>query len=131
MFYLLPVIIIALLLVIVVFWKYSQGGLSKEIQKHIKKKWNKCVLNEKDRKKAILEADKILDFTLKNLQYEGSLGEKLKKSKTLFSDLNGTWMAHKLRNKIAHEIDFELSENQRKKAIRQFTQALQDLGISV
>lgn len=78
--------------------------------------------------KAILEADKLLDQALKLKGYEGHLGEKLKQAGSIFSNLDATWKAHKLRNQIAHELDFKLSPSQIKEALNAFKKALQDLG---
>lgn len=82
-------------------------------------------------KQAILEADKLLDFALKKCGFSGSLGEKLKKAPALFTDINGVWSAHKLRNRIAHEIDHKLSSFETKNAINNFKKAIQDLGVSL
>ncbi len=78
-------------------------------------------------KHAILDADKLLDFALKKHGFNGSLGEKLKKSGSKFSNLNGLWNAHKLRNRIAHELG-DVNKNEAKNALYQFKRALNDLG---
>ncbi|MFH0776237.1 MAG: hypothetical protein V1936_01335 [Patescibacteria group bacterium] len=77
----------------------------------------------------LLEADKLLDFVLTKYGYRGSLGEKLKKAGRLFSDKNGVWFAHKMRNKFVHEINFEPSEFEFRKALESFRRALLDLKI--
>ncbi len=63
-------------------------------------------------KLAIIEADNILDDLLKKMQYPGdNLGERLKVVEPSdFLTLNDAWEAHKIRNRIAHESDFMLSE---------------------
>ena len=63
-------------------------------------------------KSGLNDADKLLDFFLKSKRLKGeTLGERLKNAQKVFSreDYNALWNAHKLRNKIAHEIDFETS----------------------
>lgn len=80
-------------------------------------------------KNDIIEADKLLDFALKQYGYTGSLGEKLKKAEKLFSDINGVWLAHKMRNKFAHEINFHPSELEFRAALEHFRKALLDLKI--
>jgi len=87
------------------------------------------ILNFSDQKHAVMEADKLLDVVLKKRGYQGSLGDKLKKHGKVFSDLNGLWTAHKLRNKLAHELDFRLSDVEAKQAIRTFKKAFEDLGL--
>lgn len=84
-------------------------------------------MSQNNPKEAVLDADKLLDYALVRKGFQGSLGEKLKKAKNRFSDINGIWIAHKLRNKIAHElsnIDFREAKN----ALVSFKKGLKDLG---
>lgn len=60
-------------------------------------------------KSAVMEADKLLDYVLKSKRIKGdTLGERLKNAKHLFktSSYNRVWEAHKLRNRLAHEMNF-------------------------
>ena len=78
---------------------------------------------------AVIEADKLLDRALMELGIPGkTMGERLKASSGRFSQLNSVWYAHKQRNQIAHEQDFNLEYNQAKHALASFRQALKDLG---
>lgn len=78
---------------------------------------------------AVIEADKLLDCALMELGIPGkTMGERLKASSGRFSQLNSVWYAHKQRNQIAHEQDFNLEYNQAKHALTSFRQALKDLG---
>ena len=78
---------------------------------------------------AVIEADKLLDRALMELGVPGkTMGERLKASSTRFTRLNSVWYAHKQRNQIAHEQDFNLEYNQAKHALASFRQALKDLG---
>ena len=92
------------------------------------KNWQK-ILSEKDEKHKILDADKLLDAMLKKKGLAGSLGDKLKNNAKLFSDLNGLWEAHRLRNKLAHEIDFNLKPAQTAQAMKGFKNAFKDLEL--
>ena len=77
----------------------------------------------------ITEADKLLDKALIEMGIPGkTMGERLKKSGTKFSNLNAVWRAHKVRNAIAHEAGFEVSFQQAKNALEIYKQALKDLG---
>ncbi len=77
----------------------------------------------------VLNADKLLGRALEELGVAGStMGERMKNYKNHFSNLNGVWQAHKLRNKIAHEVDVELTFEQTRSALSRFKQALKDLG---
>ena len=78
---------------------------------------------------SVIEADKLLDRALMELGVPGkTMGERLKASSHRFSQLNSVWYAHKQRNQIAHEQDFNLEYNQAKHALATFRQALKDLG---
>lgn len=78
---------------------------------------------------AILNADKLLDQAMREKGMAGTtMGERLKASRSHFSDLNGLWAAHKIRNRIAHEEDVKLSQNSTKQALAKFKTALRDIG---
>jgi hypothetical protein len=78
---------------------------------------------------SIIEADKLLDKALMEVGLVGkTMGDRLKKSNGRFSDINAVWHAHKLRNAIAHDADFEIGFTQAKNALSTYKQALKDLG---
>lgn len=78
---------------------------------------------------SLIEADKLLDKALNEMGVPGkTMGERLKKSSTRFSQLNSVWYAHKLRNQIAHERGFSVEYTQAKHALATYKQALKDLG---
>lgn len=81
-------------------------------------------------KEAILDADKLLDYALKVKGFQGTLGDKMKKARFRFSDVNGVWTAHKLRNRIAHELQ-PINNGEAKSALIQFKRALNDLGANL
>lgn len=78
---------------------------------------------------AVINADKLLDKALQEMGVSGkTMGERMKRIGNHFSELNHVWYAHKLRNQIAHEEDFEISYAETSKALAAFRQALKDLG---
>lgn len=78
---------------------------------------------------AVLNADKLLDRALIELGLSGkTMGERMKRADSRFTKVNSVWYAHKLRNQIAHEPDFELDYNEASRALAAFRQALKDLG---
>ncbi len=106
--------------------KYSDKDLN-----FIKMNWFRILdLSSSDLSKAVLDADKLLDFALLKKGKTGTLGEKLKSSNSLFSDINAVWGAHKLRNKIAHELK-KVDEKELRNAISVYKRALQDLGVKL
>ncbi|MBR3176147.1 hypothetical protein IKF26_01995 [Candidatus Saccharibacteria bacterium] len=77
----------------------------------------------------IIEADKLLDKAMIEMGMPGkTMGDRLKRTGDRFSNLNGVWRAHKLRNAIAHEADLEITYKQAFNALAIYKQALKDLG---
>jgi len=80
-----------------------------------------------DWKIAVIEADKVLDKALEAKGYTGeSLGDRLKQLTP--SDIPGiyeeVWEAHKIRNRIVHEPDFEISQNETRNVVGVFRRAI-------
>jgi hypothetical protein len=86
--------------------------------------------NEATYSMAIIQGDKLLDKALCEMGVQGrTMGDRLKKiGKDKFSELNAVWYAHKLRNQIAHESDFQPEYRQAQHALATYKQALKDLG---
>jgi hypothetical protein len=77
----------------------------------------------------VIDADKLLDKAMVEMGLPGkTMGERLKKSGSKFTNLNGVWRAHKLRNALAHESGLEISYKQAFNALAIYKQALKDLG---
>ena len=88
--------------------------------------------NPNDWKLAIIEADIILDDTLKKQGYAGvSLGERLKSiSPSQMQSLDDAWQAHKVRNQIAHGgADFVLTRRLAEDTIKQYKRVFTELGV--
>jgi hypothetical protein len=78
---------------------------------------------------AIINGDKLLDRAMVEMGVPGkTMGERLKHASDRFTDVNSVWRAHKLRNVIAHESDYEISYRQATNALAIYKQALKDLG---
>lgn len=79
---------------------------------------------------AIMEADKLLHYVLKKHGFDGTVADCLKKSEKYLADKEAVWFAHKLRNRLAHELtDVPKREGQR--ALKGFKKALNDLGANL
>jgi len=76
----------------------------------------------------VMEADSIFDRALKELGYEGALGDKLKAAGPRISNLDAVWSAHKLRNRLAHEPGGAVSELEVKGALSAFKKALKSFS---
>jgi hypothetical protein len=89
--------------------------------------------NPNDWKLAIIEADIILDETLKQKGFIGnSLGERLKTvSADQLQSVGDAWEAHKVRNKIAHEgADFILTRRVLDETILRYKKVFTEFGVS-
>jgi hypothetical protein len=90
----------------------------------------KRILNLEPRE-AVIEADKLLDELLSKRGYAGTLGDKLKKAGPAFTNVNDVWSAHKLRNRLAHELGVKISPEELKGALSKFERAYKDLGLKI
>lgn len=78
---------------------------------------------------AILNADKLLDQALKQRGFNGNtMGERMKSAKSIWTNANAVWSAHKLRNQIAHETDVRIGYDNTRRALSAYKQALKDTG---
>ena len=91
-----------------------------------------------DWKLAIIEADSMLEELMNQLGFKGeSLGDKLKSATQparqlaggdSFRNLTSAWEVHTIRNKIAHEGSFELSQYEAKRVIALYEQIFREYG---
>ena len=98
------------------------------------KRWSKIskkieVGKEADYKMALIEADGLLGDILKRMGYKGETVRDLLEqldSKTL-PNIENVWKAHKARNNIVHDPDYELTLDQARKILQIYEQAFRDL----
>jgi len=85
--------------------------------------------DEANYKLAIIEADKIFDNLLKRIGYQGDdMGERLKQIiPAQLVNIDELWQAHKIRNRLVHEENFELREHEAKRVIEIYKKALDEL----
>ena len=78
---------------------------------------------------SVINCDKLLDRAMIEMGVPGkTMGDRLKRCGGRFTNVNAVWRAHKLRNTIAHETDFEISYKQALNAVAIYKQALRELG---
>lgn len=80
--------------------------------------------------RAVLEADKLLDHILKGYRAPGmTMGDRLKASQNRFSKegYDAAWKAHKVRNELVHNSQFELMNFSAKQAIENYKKAIDEL----
>lgn len=125
-------LIVAVIFLKKLFKRPELYGMSKE---DIQKRWNQIeeLLSRREDvswKLAVLEADKLLDHSLKAMGFGGnSLGERLKLAAYRHPKIRNVWPAHITRNKLAHEASYSLGQGAARQAVSQFKKALQELGV--
>lgn len=121
-------IVVVLAAVGLVIW-YRRRPLKTE---RFVTKWNEVQKMCRDKEawpKAIAEADRLLDDALKKRRLNGkTMGERMVKAQRIFSDNDGAWFGHKLRNKVESDPEMKLKETDVKEALIGIRQALKDLG---
>lgn len=128
-------LIFFILLVVFIFKKFTSRkkliGLDPFFVQEKWKKINSLIKKggENNLKIALIEADNLFDSVLKSMGFGGnSLGERLKVASYRYPELKKIWEAHKIRNQIVHEPEFELNLKKAKKALEIFKKGLKNLG---
>lgn len=82
-------------------------------------------------RQAIIEGDKVVDMVLRSRVEGDTMGERLKTAQKLFTrhTYDQLWTAHKIRNKVAHEAEFDGLSSDAKLAVRNFEKALKELRV--
>lgn len=143
--------LIALIFILILFLLYylqgkpdvsltkSRGSatrLSHSVRSKVRQKWQEITeLSKVDgysaSNQAVIKADQLLDLVLEEKGLGGSLGEKLKQAKDHFKsyeNYDDAWKAHKIRNSVVHQTDFDLNKRALKTTLKKYQSALKDLG---
>jgi len=120
------VILLAIAVLFVVAKLRRKRQLPAGVRKILLKQWEE-VRGMTDNHRKVMDAEKILDHALTTLGYSGSFGEKLKAAGPRFSRVQQVWEAHKLRNRIAHEVGITVNDRDCNTALAAFERALKDL----
>lgn len=83
-----------------------------------------------DKPLLLIEYDKLLEYALqKRFNRKESLGQMLKNYRSKFTrnELNDIWHAHKLRNKLVHDVEVQLHPNELNHGIIILKQAINNL----
>lgn len=110
----------------------SGGGLERG---YIQSKWQEIeqlmqLGRPSNYSRAVLEADKLLDHILKGFRAPGTtMGDRLKASQNRFSKegYNAAWQAHKVRNELVHNSEYQVMDYSAKEAISNFKKAIDEL----
>lgn len=106
---------------------YQTAEDANEIPVSINKSWDRVIMhvesyNESEWRLSVIEADIMLADLLNTMSLVGdSVGEKLKGvEKSDFTTLDLAWEAHKVRNQIAHDPGFMLTQREAKRVVGLF-----------
>jgi len=100
----------------------------------LRERWNEILghldsTRENDWKLAVVEADKLVDSALQQAGFPGdTFGDRLTNIQPgSLVTLDGIWWAHRIRNRVAHEIDYFLRYTEARQAVSYFQAALEEL----
>ncbi len=97
----------------------------------IEKKFESSI--ESENKLAVIEADKFIDDILKKMLpslASEEMSKRLKKiSRSLVPSIDKIWYAHKIRNKIVHDPNFELTKEHLQRILDAYNSFLRDVGL--
>jgi len=148
--YLISLILIVLYIYATIKKEYYEGLITADLR-HAEQVWNETYRstaresklaavhahidseNPTDWKLAIIEADIVLDQTLKDRGYAGtSLGERLRNiTPKQLASIDDAWDAHRVRNKIAHEgADFVLTKRIAEETIARYMNVFREFGVN-
>jgi hypothetical protein len=124
------IVLLVVALVLLQYWlkRARSGRWTAADRKFFVDNWRRITANE-DLRHRVMDADKLLEHFMRRRGWQGSFGEMLKRNGPKFTDLNGLWRAHKLRNGLAHQLNLSLGAGEAEQAIRAFRRALKDLGL--
>ncbi len=84
-------------------------------------------------KEAVIRADKLLDYALTQISPGETMGERLKNARAAFPPdiYQGLWDAHKMRNALVHETDFDLTVLVAREMLGKFKRGFTHLGARI
>lgn len=102
----------------------------------LKARWDEILRHiespkEAEWKFAVIEADKLTEDVLNRAGFQGdSMGDKLTNIPSeQLETLQGLWEAHKIRNRLAHDINYFLRYAEAKRAVQLFEKTLKELQV--
>ncbi len=117
---------IAILFLLLVWAKSRKRGLPAGKRAHLQTELTKAS-NIQDLNRRVIDCEKVIDHALQSLGFTGTFADKLKRAGPRFSDIESIWRAHKLRNRLAHEVGVHLDEREAMSAVNAFRKALEEL----
>lgn len=107
----------------------------KELDKNkVRKRWAivEDLYKRADFQAVIIEADKIIEYTLEHMNFEGeNYAERLKSAQPRLSlnVFNSLWEARRSRNRVIHEMEHEINSFEAKSVKDKIKRALRELNV--
>lgn len=117
-------------------YRYSKLSLGATDVKKIQDRWARVeelvkIGQPSQLRQAVIKADNVLDYALLRLTTGTTMGERLKNACPYFKDYavyQGLWQAHKVRNALVHEADYEPTHYVVRDAVTKVKRGLEVLG---
>ena len=124
---LIGLIVIAAVVLFLVWKKQRRRKLSTSSVRRLRRQWA-MLEGMQDPHRKIIDAEKIVDSALEELGYTGTFADKLRSAGPRLKNPQALWEAHKLRNRIAHDLNISFSEKDIRIALQAFDRALGSLS---
>lgn len=125
-----PILAILALGLLLLFLVSRRKNLTERDKSKVYHKWQELKeLESQGRyKEAIMDADKLFDFVLKSMNIKGAtMGERLINAEKMLDNYHDIWEAHKIRNRLVHEVDFKADSRKAEVALRAFGRSIRHL----
>ncbi len=118
---------------------FQRREVPAHISQKIKERWNNEVETAlkggkpSQLKQSLILADKLLDNALGAIVKGSKMSERLKNAKHLYEweDYDRIWKAHKVRNALVHDLQYEPNHLVLKEAIHNLEKGLKEIGVKV
>ena len=113
----------------------NKKAVLKELDKNrVRERWAivESLYSRHDFRATIIETDKIIEYTLEHMNFEGdNYAERLKSAKPRLSEsaFNSLWEARRSRNRAVHEMENEATSFEAKNVKEKIKRALKELNV--
>jgi len=114
---------------LVVMSVHNQPKLNREL---VSNRWKKVLKFAKEgeagQQQAVVEADKLVDYVLRQYKISGeTMADRMRGAEDMIPNYNDLWKAHKLRNRLVHEQSVSLSKKELKQSLYAYQITLKGL----
>ncbi|TSC79582.1 MAG: hypothetical protein G01um101425_513 [Candidatus Peregrinibacteria bacterium Gr01-1014_25] len=117
-------VLVACLVPLLVWWRMrSRWRVAAADVRRMRRAWQEASAIT-DVHRRVLEAEKVFEMLLQTWGLEGTFAQKFTKVEWRFPEREIVWQAHRLRNRIAHDVGMRLSDAEARRAVDAFGKAL-------